>query len=123
MLIGRASCLMKVFCAFAMFVCVSAMAVEPTSTPLAPSTASASPNATITQSVTELSAQRAAAEQSKINYPESLPRQRNVNEPSDEEIQQRRKSKAAAATAGKEHERGPKTPGIQPEHKDDGAGT
>jgi small-conductance mechanosensitive channel len=56
------------------------------------------------------------------NYPESLPRQRNVDEPSDEEIQQQRKSKTATAMVGKEHERGPKAPGIQPEHKDDGAG-
>jgi small-conductance mechanosensitive channel len=56
------------------------------------------------------------------NYPESLPRQRSVDEPSDEEIQQKRKSKSAIAIAGKEHERGPKAPGIQPEHKDDGSG-
>jgi len=27
---------------------------------------------------------------------------------------------SVVATAGKEHERGPKAPGIQPEHKDDG---
>jgi small-conductance mechanosensitive channel len=56
------------------------------------------------------------------NYPESLPRSRNVMEPSDEEIQQRRNSKTTAATGGKEHERGPKAPGIHPEQKGDGAG-
>ena len=56
------------------------------------------------------------------NYPESLPRQRSVNEPSNEEVQQGRKSTAAVTTSGKEHERGPTAPGIQPEHKDDGAG-
>jgi small-conductance mechanosensitive channel len=55
------------------------------------------------------------------NYPESLPRQRNVDEPSDKEIQQPRKSKTATATVGKEHERGPKAPGIQPEGNGDGA--
>jgi len=52
------------------------------------------------------------------NHPEALPRSRNVSEPPDEEIEQR-KSKAAATPGGKEHERGPKTPGIQPEHKGD----
>ena len=56
------------------------------------------------------------------NYPESLPRLRNVNDPSDEEIQQLRKSKATSTPQGKEHERGPKAPGIhQPES--DGAGS
>src|SRR6266498_970253 len=58
----------RIFCALIAFVCVSAIAAEPGST-LVPSpspAASESPAATITQSVTELSAQRAAAERSKI---------------------------------------------------------
>jgi small-conductance mechanosensitive channel len=57
------------------------------------------------------------------NYPESLPRQRNVSESSDEEIQQRGKPKAAPTAKGKEHERGPKTPGIHAESEGDGAGS
>jgi small-conductance mechanosensitive channel len=57
------------------------------------------------------------------NYPESLPRQRTVNEPPDEEIQRRRKEKSASTAQGKEHERGPKAPGIHPEQKSDGAGS
>src|SRR5438045_7136142 len=58
----------RIFCALIAFVCVSATAAEPGSTPVpSPSpAASESPAATITQSVTELSAQRAAAERSKI---------------------------------------------------------
>jgi small-conductance mechanosensitive channel len=55
------------------------------------------------------------------NYPESLPRSRNVVEPSDEQIQDQRKSKSTAATGGKEHERGPKAPGIRTEPESDGA--
>src|SRR6266446_9871124 len=60
----------KTFFLYALIVCVcvSAFAAEPSSTP-APSpspSASESPVATIAQSVTELSAQRAAAERSKI---------------------------------------------------------
>jgi small-conductance mechanosensitive channel len=55
------------------------------------------------------------------NYPESLPRQRSVSEPSDEEIQHRRKPKSASIPQGKEHERGPKAPGIH-EPDSDGAG-
>jgi small-conductance mechanosensitive channel len=54
------------------------------------------------------------------NYPESLPRQRSVSEPLDEEIQQRRKPKSTSAAEGKEHERGPKTPGIHAEPQSDG---
>jgi small-conductance mechanosensitive channel len=54
------------------------------------------------------------------NHPESLPRVRNVNEPSDEEIQ-RKKSKRAEPSSGKEHERGPKSPGVHAEDKTDGA--
>src|SRR5437016_5479324 len=58
----------RVLCALIAFVCLNAIAAESTSTPVpSPSpAASESPAATITQSVTELSAQRAAAERSKI---------------------------------------------------------
>jgi small-conductance mechanosensitive channel len=55
----------------------------------------------------------------RTHYPESLPRVRNVTEPSDEEIH-RRKRKDDAATSGKEHERGSKSPGVRPEPKADG---
>jgi len=54
------------------------------------------------------------------NHPEALPRTRSVSEPSDEEIA-RRRSKSIEATSGKEHERGDKSPGVQPELKSDGA--
>ena len=57
------------------------------------------------------------------NYPESLPRQRSVSELPDEESQHRQKSKSASTANGKEHERGPKAPGIHPDQKSDGAGT
>jgi hypothetical protein len=56
------------------------------------------------------------------NYPESLPRQRSVSEPPDEEIRDRQKSKFASTAQGKEHERGPKAPGIHAESDGDGAG-
>jgi len=55
------------------------------------------------------------------NYPESLPRQRSVSEPPDAESQNKRKPKSASSVQGKEHERGPTTPGIHPEQKGDGA--
>jgi small-conductance mechanosensitive channel len=56
------------------------------------------------------------------DYPESLPRVRNVTEPSDEEIQRKKsKSKDGAAASGKEHERGSKTPGLHPDEQADGA--
>jgi small-conductance mechanosensitive channel len=55
------------------------------------------------------------------NHPESLPRQRNADEPPDEEIQHRRKPKAALTVQGKEHERGPKAPGIHADSEGDGA--
>src|SRR5882762_583062 len=58
-----------VFCALLIgFVCLSAIAAEPTASasPSPSPSASESPVATIAQSVTELSAQRAAAERSKI---------------------------------------------------------
>ena len=57
------------------------------------------------------------------NYPESLPRQRSVSEPPQEEIQDRRKSKSASSAEGREHERGPKAPGIHGESEGDGAGS
>ena len=54
------------------------------------------------------------------DYPESLPRVRNVDEPPDEEIR-RKKSKDGVAVSGKEHERGSKSPGLHPDEKADGA--
>src|SRR4030095_15075204 len=57
------------------------------------------------------------------NHPESLPRQRSVSELPDEEIQHRRKAKSPLAVQGKEHERGPKAPGIHAEPESDGAGS
>src|SRR5437667_12500511 len=58
--------LVRIYCAFVMFSCVTAIAAEPTPSPSASPTTSASPASTITQSVSELSAQRAATERSKI---------------------------------------------------------
>lgn len=55
------------------------------------------------------------------NHPESLPRSRATTSPSDEEIQKRRLKSRAEETSGKEHERGPKSPGVHPEEKTDGA--
>jgi small-conductance mechanosensitive channel len=54
------------------------------------------------------------------NYPESLPRQRNVDV---EELSatERRQRKEDAATPGAEHERGDKSPGVHAEDKSDGA--
>jgi hypothetical protein len=57
------------------------------------------------------------------NYPENLPRQRSVSEPSDEEMQDRRKPKSSSTVQGKEHERGPKAPGIHAEIEGDCAGS
>src|SRR6266550_3732576 len=57
------------------------------------------------------------------NYPESLPRQRSVSEPPNEVSQHRQKSKSASNAQGKEHERGPKAPGIHAESESDGAGS
>jgi small-conductance mechanosensitive channel len=54
------------------------------------------------------------------NYPESLPRVRNVTEPPDEEVQQAKPRHGSAAT-GKEHERGSKTPGVHADDKADGS--
>jgi hypothetical protein len=60
--------LMRIYYAFVMFICVSAVGAEPVVSPSPTVTASAAPAAAITQSVTELSAQRAAAERSKIYH-------------------------------------------------------
>jgi len=57
------------------------------------------------------------------NYPESLPRQRTVNETPDEGSHGRQKPKGATIPQGQEHERGPKAPGIQAEQDRDGAGS
>jgi hypothetical protein len=57
--------LMRIYCAFVLLICASAVGAEPVISP-SPPAASASPAATITQSVSELSAQGAAAERSKI---------------------------------------------------------
>jgi len=56
------------------------------------------------------------------NHPESLPRTRTVTVPADKEIPQR-KPEDGAATSGKEHERGSKSPGVHAENKSDGAGS
>jgi small-conductance mechanosensitive channel len=54
------------------------------------------------------------------NYPESLPRVRNVMEPPDEEIQEA-KPRHGSAASGKEHERGSKSPGVHADDKRDGS--
>ena len=53
------------------------------------------------------------------NYPESLPRSRNVavEEPT---AAQRRERKSETAIPGQQHERGDKSPGVHPEQKSDG---
>jgi hypothetical protein len=56
------------------------------------------------------------------NHPESLPRQRSVSETPGELTQHRQKSKSVSTAKGKEHERGPKAPGIHAEPTSDGAG-
>ena len=56
------------------------------------------------------------------DYPESLPRVRNVDVDEPSESQRRkRKDDAVPAISGAEHERGSKTPGLHPEEKTDGA--
>jgi small-conductance mechanosensitive channel len=57
------------------------------------------------------------------NHPDSLPRQRNVNETPDEEVQRQHKQTGATTPPGQEHERGPKSPGIHAESESDGAGS
>jgi small-conductance mechanosensitive channel len=56
------------------------------------------------------------------NHPESLPRQRSVSETPGELTQHRQKSKSVSTAQGKEHERGPKAPGIHADPTSDGAG-
>jgi small-conductance mechanosensitive channel len=53
------------------------------------------------------------------NYPESLPRSRNMNVDDESPHIQRRKEKDEV-TPGSEHERGDKSPGVHPEAKKDG---
>src|SRR5438128_213813 len=56
------------------------------------------------------------------NYPESLPRSRNVNLDDEHPKTSRRRSTSDAETvSGQEHERGSKTPGLHPDEKSDGA--
>jgi len=55
------------------------------------------------------------------NYPESLPRSRNVNVDDEAPHVQRRKSKEESPTPGAEHERGDKSPGAHAEEKHDGS--
>jgi small-conductance mechanosensitive channel len=54
------------------------------------------------------------------NYPESLPRSRNVNVDDEHSKTPRRKSTDAETIAGSEHERGDKSPGVHAEGKGDG---
>jgi small-conductance mechanosensitive channel len=54
------------------------------------------------------------------NYPESLPRSRNVNVDDEHPKTPRRKSTDAETIAGSEHERGDKSPGVHAEGKGDG---
>lgn len=54
------------------------------------------------------------------NYPESLPRQRNVDA-HESSATQRRKLADSDIVGGKEHERGDKSPGVHSEEKGDGA--
>src|SRR5438105_2196108 len=56
----------RVWCGLIAISCVNALAVEPSATPSASISAAESPAPTITQSFTDLSAQRAATERSKI---------------------------------------------------------
>jgi hypothetical protein len=58
--------LMRIYCAFVMFVCARVVGAEPVVSPSPSRMVSATPATTITQSIAELSAQRAAAERSKI---------------------------------------------------------
>jgi hypothetical protein len=63
---GGSLCQWMVFCVLTAFIWSSAMAMEATPSPSPTLPESVSPSPTITQSVTELSAQRAAADRSKI---------------------------------------------------------
>jgi hypothetical protein len=56
------------------------------------------------------------------DYPESLPRVRNVDvDDISESKTQRRRSADRETVSGQEHERGSKTPGLHPDEKSDGA--
>src|SRR5437660_256066 len=55
------------------------------------------------------------------NYPESLPRSRNVNVDDEHPKTPRRKSTDAEAIAGAEHERGDKNPGVHADRKSNSA--
>src|SRR5205823_2031481 len=54
------------------------------------------------------------------NYPESLPRSRNVNVDDEAPHLQRRKSTDESRTPGAEHEKGDKSPGVHPEATTEG---
>lgn len=55
------------------------------------------------------------------NYPESLPRSRNMNVDDEApKISRRKSSESETATPGAQHERGDKSPGVHPEAKIDG---
>ena len=54
------------------------------------------------------------------NYPESLPRSRNLSV-DDESSRTRHRKEKDEVTPGSEHERGSKTPGVHPDAKTDGA--
>ena len=57
------------------------------------------------------------------NYPESLPRSRNVNvddTASPARTSRRKSTDEDTTVAGSEHERGDKSPGVHPESKSDG---
>ncbi|HST29602.1 MAG TPA: mechanosensitive ion channel domain-containing protein [Chthoniobacterales bacterium] len=55
------------------------------------------------------------------DYPESLPRSRNLSVDAEHQRTARRKSTEAEATPGSEHERGDKSPGVHRDQKGDGA--
>ena len=57
---------MRICCALVLFICASVVGAEPVISPPPSPTVFATPAGTITQSVAELSSQRAAAERSKI---------------------------------------------------------
>jgi hypothetical protein len=57
---------MRIYCAFVMFICAAGVGAKPVVSPSPSPPVSATPATTITQSVAELSAQRAATERSKI---------------------------------------------------------
>jgi hypothetical protein len=59
---------MKIYCAFVMFICASVVGAESVISPSPSPMVSETPATTITQSVADLSAQRAAMERSKIYH-------------------------------------------------------